>query len=1470
MLALLLAAPLPAHAQDITTGLVGHWKLDETSGSTITDSGTGNTNGTWSDGSGNDVAQETEAGPVGSALNFDGVDDVVDVSGTNYLTNTNTVTMTAWIKPQSFGFADGIVFGRTTTNDAIGVTYSSSVSSITHSWGNNFHFNYGLTPSFNEWSFIAMVVEPTQITMYMKEAGGTLQSSVNTGFSPPADTLDNLKIGKDDFGGGRFFDGSIDDVRVYNRSLTADDIAVLASGTVKGSIRYNDASEAIEYHSGTEWVHAGLGSYSPNAVTFDGTNDGIEYTGGGYADSKLWTGSFWVRRNAVGVEHNIVDTDGNDIDVRFQADNTLRIKATNTSGSTALLVSGNAIADTDWHHVMFSFDMSDTAKRHIYIDDASALNSVTTYNDEVLDFTNPETEIGATTGGTLRHNGDIADFWMVFGTYIDLSVQANREKFISANGVPMYLGADGSLPLGKQPDIFLSGDTATWHTNKGTGGGFTENGALEDALDRPFAATWRSASTTHIQKLASDAAADDELGSVSAYGTVNGVAVDGMYAAIGAPGAGTAGAVYIFHTETGAELHKIDAPAGSDINFGYGVALEGSNLVVGAAGNCGADLYVYDINVSTTTPQVSITAGLNNCNGWDVDISGNKFIAGTRNGTSAYVYDVNDGTLLHTLNAAVGGGGATRAVAIDGDWALVGNPLFDNGGSTDEGRAYLYDLSACGASCTETHALTIAGGAAGDFLGWGVAIDGDYAAVSSPDNVRVYTFDVKTGTELLTIAPSASAGDAFSDFGGDIAIDNKVMAVSQGRGGTNRTGRLEVFDVVTGTSLYSLQNPTGTPSEDRFAASIDLDDDVIAVGHPYEDTAASNAGAAWIVTNKPCASPDGRIGDIFYNTDEKVLQYCNGVDWVAMGPVSGSGGNGCFNPDGNAGDIIFNTDYSVLQYCNDEDWVGIGTGQDATALGGLIGHWTLDETTGSTITDSSGNGNNGTWSDGVNNDVAEETSAGKIGTALTFDGVAGYGGDDAIDLGTTDILTGRETSFTICSWVNLETYATASEYTIYKRIDGSLVGGFLFQADSNSQWGIETNNGAWQTHYANTRLTLNQWEHICAVNDAGTLYFYLNGASDGSSAYTQPSNVAGLNQAISGGSAGAGPDGALDDVRIYNRALTAPQVLDIYQSGNNFAISDDLSHHWPLDETSGSSITDIVGGLTGTWDDGENNDVAEETVSAKVGTGLNFDGNDEIDTAATFNVPQVGTIAMWVQFDSDLGTTHRFFGSDNNFEITKNSSDQIDSDILEGSGTSPSTTVVTTGVWYHVAVAYDGTADISNIYINGALEVTGGATGTPPTPDSLGIGQRDGTNNELHGTLDDVRIYNRMLTAGEVLTLYNATNSPGCASGGAYIGGSCWYYSGTANESCTTMCTNLGLAYDAATLNYAGSSGTNGQCQAVLDAVGAPLTGAPSNLGCGAGVGCQVTTDPFRERCTSPATTAGASDTEVRRVCACQ
>jgi hypothetical protein len=85
-----------AHAQDITTGLVGHWKFDEGSGTTATDSSGNNNTGTLVNG------PVWTTGKMGGALSFDGSDDYVDVGTVpNYSPAMSYGTFSAWIKTDS-------------------------------------------------------------------------------------------------------------------------------------------------------------------------------------------------------------------------------------------------------------------------------------------------------------------------------------------------------------------------------------------------------------------------------------------------------------------------------------------------------------------------------------------------------------------------------------------------------------------------------------------------------------------------------------------------------------------------------------------------------------------------------------------------------------------------------------------------------------------------------------------------------------------------------------------------------------------------------------------------------------------------------------------------------------------------------------------------------------------------------------------------------------------------------------------------------------------------------------------------------------------------------------------------------------------------------------------------------------------------------------------------------------------------
>ena len=234
-------------------------------------------------------------------------------------------------------------------------------------------------------------------------------------------------------------------------------------------------------------------SYTANAVNFDGTNDyitrGADLTGN--ADSKLVTGSFWlyptISHGTAGIFFRSDDTsagftNGFQIDILTTA---VSFAAANAAGTQILSANtGGNITINAWNHVMFSFDMSDTGKRHIYLD-GSDVAAYTTYTDDTIDFTRPDHSVGATDSGTNKYTGDIADMWIEYGVYTDLSVASNRRKFYSNKGDAPGLGDNGELVNGTSPILFFSGETSSWHTNKGQGGGFTETGALTDSSNLP-------------------------------------------------------------------------------------------------------------------------------------------------------------------------------------------------------------------------------------------------------------------------------------------------------------------------------------------------------------------------------------------------------------------------------------------------------------------------------------------------------------------------------------------------------------------------------------------------------------------------------------------------------------------------------------------------------------------------------------------------------------------------------------------------------------------------------------------------------------------------------------------------------------------------------------------------------------------------------------------------------------------------
>lgn len=111
----------------------------------------------------------------------------------------------------------------------------------------------------------------------------------------------------------------------------------------------------------------------------------------------------------------------------------------------------------------------------------------------------------------------------------------------------------------------------------------------------------------------------------------------------------------------------------------------------------------------------------------------------------------------------------------------------------------------------------------------------------------------------------------------------------------------------------------------------------------------------------------------------------------------------------------------------------------------------------------------------------------------------------------------------------------------------------------------------------------------------------------------------------------------------------------------------------------------------------------------------------------------------------------------------------------------------------------------------------------------------------------------------------------GTSGGGVQVGGAYWYYAADVNVSCATVCASHG-GYDDATATFAGSGGTNEDCGAVLDAVGAPktTTDVSNTIPGSVGIGCAFMPNLIMRVRDKAATTADAVNVWARRVCACK
>ena len=215
-----------------------------------------------------------------------------------------------------------------------------------------------------------------------------------------------------------------------------------------------------------------------------------------------------------------------------------------------------------------------------------------------------------------------------------------------------------------------------------------------------------------------------------------------------------------------------------------------------------------------------------------------------------------------------------------------------------------------------------------------------------------------------------------------------------------------------------------------------------------------------------------------------------------------------------------------------------------TVADGLAGYWKLDEDSGTSAADSSGNGLSGAI---YGNPFFLEN--GEAGRAYSFSNASYVNVNDSPGL---DFGPGQ--GFTIAAWINPSVALSGTNGVLSKKHDDSSQGYVLYYDDSKSQMNFRL--GGLDYNLWSTVPSPNTWTYLVAsVNDNGaskTISLYYNGVFDKSyvSSATNTTSTAPLT--IGYASAwNAYFQGSIDDVRIYNRALSASEVRQLYANPFN-------------------------------------------------------------------------------------------------------------------------------------------------------------------------------------------------------------------------------------------------------------------------------------------------------------------------------
>ena len=447
----------------------------------------------------------------------------------------------------------------------------------------------------------------------------------------------------------------------------------------------------------------------------------------------------------------------------------------------------------------------------------------------------------------------------------------------------------------------------------------------------------------------------------------------------------------------------------------------------------------------------------------------------------------------------------------------------------------------------------------------------------------------------------------------------------------------------------------------------------------------------------------------------------------------------------------------------------------------LRGYWKLDDGSGTNATDASGNGNTLAMTG------SPSWVAGQIGpSSLDFSGTGQYLSVADPSSGVLDI--GDSTDFSITGWFNRDTFA--NDHTIVAKRNSSATNtdtGYIVWIDAAADklnFTVGDGGGTAGDQYtlaSTSTFTATGWHQFTAVwDDSLGMQLYIDGKLDNSTT-SSTSSIGSLANAVAfriGAESDAGNpfDGKIDDVRVYGYALSTDQVKKLYQTTSpTQPIDTSLVGHWTFDgpDIQGTTAIDRSsygnnGTITGTT----------KTIG-KLGQGLSlsYNSTDVINAGSASSLDDLTqkTLCAWMYprsygvsandatiFNKDSSGGWSLILADDNGPTNALYFFQTTWSSVLGKWRTQANSI-TLNTWQHICVTYDRSSASNDpvMYINGTpVSITEYSTPSgsynSEAANSLYIGNWDtSSTGSFDGILDDVRIYNRILSQTEITNLYN-------------------------------------------------------------------------------------------------------------------